>query len=149
MFCRSWIYRRCGGMACHCSWMSGLQLGRLELPGLESSGSFLVHIRPLPGLALVQLELLTPTCNLSTVWRLHGSQTFNRVAQCSKKEVKSPWPLWLILETCTSLHISHTLLVKTVTSLPRFKGRGHKPHFSMRQSSCTKNLQPCFKTIIP
>ena len=76
MFCRLGIYRRYAGTACHCSCVYELQLGRLEWLGLESSGSFLIYIYLLPRLALAQLELWTPTCNLSTVWWFHGKQTF-------------------------------------------------------------------------
>lgn len=48
--------------------------------------------------------------------------------------------------TFTSL-IFHSLLIKTVTILPRFKKWGHKPHFLMGQLS--ENLWPYFKTAIP
>ena len=76
MFCRLGIYRRYGGTACHCSCTYELQLGRLEWLELESSGSFLIYIYLLPGLALAQLELLTPTCNFCTVCWFRGRQTF-------------------------------------------------------------------------
>lgn len=66
-----------------CSWVSGPSTGNPCTVGerLESSGSFLIHICLVPRLGWVQMGLLTPTCDLSTIRWLHNSQTFYVVVQ--------------------------------------------------------------------
>ena len=43
----------------------------------------------------------------------------------------------------TQCHFSHVLLVETLTSPSRFKGRGYRSHLSM--GNISKNLESCFK----
>ena len=113
----------------------GLRLGRLEWQGLEPSGSFFLHICLVPGLGTVDTNMQ----------RVHSTVCGSSVLQEWRESCMDFYGLSSGL--IYTLRISHTLLVETVSSLLRFKGRVGRFHFLMRQLS--KNLQPCWKTAIP
>lgn len=94
---------------------------------------------------LAQLGLAPRACRHAlgflTAWRSHDILLpwWFWAPRANVPEVKAEdtWPFK------TFCHLSCTLPVKAVTSLPRFKGRGYRPHLSKRVS---KNVWACFKT---